>query len=147
MALFNLCLLDLFWANCMLFFYLITVAQYYCWACIHVTLGFLDPFNCLRASLAYFFLLRHPWLISFPWASLAHSNSAFQWAFANSFGLPEPNYHILHFWGLWACHQPFTFLPHYLRLAVWPILSFLHLNADGFTTSLSLGSFRPICFP
>ena len=47
-------------------FYLITVAQYYHWACIHTTSGFLDPFHCLQASLAHFFLYRHPQPISFP---------------------------------------------------------------------------------
>ena len=70
----------------------------------------------LPASLAYFFLLRPPWPISFSWASSAHFNSTFLWAFANSFELPRPNYHILYFWGSWTCHQPFTFLPHYLGL-------------------------------
>ena len=51
-------------------------------------LGFLDPFHCLQASSAHFFLLKHPWLIFFLWTSLTHSNYTFSWAFANSFGLP-----------------------------------------------------------
>ena len=81
------------------FLHLITMTQYFHWAYIYATLGLLDPFHCLRASLAHFFLLGHPRPIFFPWASLAPSNSAFPWAFANSFGLPRPNYHILYFWG------------------------------------------------
>ena len=36
------------------------------------------------------------------WASLAHYIFTFPWAFAKSFGLPWPNYHILYFWGLLA---------------------------------------------
>ena len=53
------------------------------------------------------------------WPSLTHLlslgfldpflNSMFSWAFTNSFRLPWPNYLTLHHWGLWACHQPFTF--------------------------------------
>ena len=107
------CLLGFFWACCMLFFYLILVAQYYHWASIHAILGFLDPFYCLQASSAHFLLLGHPEPISFPQASSAHSNSAFLLAFAKSFGLSRPIYHILYFWGSWASHQPLTQLIHY----------------------------------
>ena len=62
------CLLGFFWAYCMLFFYLILVAQYYHWASIHAISGFLDPFYCLRASsflgiLGPFPFLKHPWPI------------------------------------------------------------------------------------
>ena len=77
-------------------------------------LGFLDPFHCLRASLAHFFLLGHPQPIFFLWASLTHSNFVFPWGFANSFGFSWPNYHILYFWGSWAFHQPLTHLLHYV---------------------------------
>ena len=52
-------------------FYLITVAQYYRWACIHATSGLLDLFHCSWASLVHFFLLGHPRPISFPQASSA----------------------------------------------------------------------------
>ena len=113
-VLFDPCLLGLFWARCMLSFYLIIVAQYYHWACIHATSGFLDPFHCLRASLAHFFLLGHPQPISFLWASLTHSNFVFPWGFVNSFGFSRPNYHILYFWGSWAFHKPLTHLLHYV---------------------------------
>ena len=133
-VLFDLCLLGLFWACYMLFFHLIIVIHYCNWAYIHATLGLLDSFHCLRASLAHFFLLRHPRPIFFPWAPLAHSNSAFPWVFANSFGLPWPNYHILYLWGLWAFRQPLTHLLHHFR----PVLahSCFH-TAHGFTTSSS----------
>ena len=58
-VLFDPYLLGLFWACCMLFFHLITVTPYCHWACIHAILGFLDPFYCLWASSAHFFLLGH----------------------------------------------------------------------------------------
>ena len=133
-VLFDLCLLGLFWACYMLFFHLIIVIHYCNWAYIHATLGLLDSFHCLRASLAHFFLLRHPRPIFFPWAPLAHSNSAFPWVFANSFGLPWPNYHILYLWGLWAFRQPLTHLLHHFRPAL--AHSCFH-TAHGFTTSSS----------
>ena len=97
-------------------------------------LGFLDPFHCVRASSAHFFLLGHPWPIFFPWASLTHSNSEFPWAFANSFRLPWSNYHILYLWGSWAFHQPLTYLLHYFG----PVLAHYYFSiAHGFATSFS----------
>ena len=125
-------------------FYLITVAQYYHWACIHATSGLLDPFHCSQAFLAHFFLLEHPRPISFPSPSLAHSNSTFPWVFAKSCGLPRPNYHILYFWGWWASHQSLTHLIHCLG-PLWPILAcFLsHIMPMGLLF-LSLGSSRPV---
>ena len=83
-VLFDPCLLGLFWAYYMLFFHSITMTQYCHWGYIHASSSFLDPFPCLRASLAHFFLPRHIQPTFFPWASLAHSNSAFPWTFANS---------------------------------------------------------------
>ena len=96
-----------------------------------------------------------------PWASSAHllslgifspfSNSAFPWAFINSFGFPWPNYHILHPWGSWAFHQPLTFLIHYFGLAVAHSYSSTSYNVHGFTTSFfgllwaHLLSSRPFC--
>ena len=133
-VLFDPCLLGLFWTYCMLFFHLIIVTQNCHWVHIHATSGFLDPFHCLWASLAHFFLLRHPRPISFPWASSAHSNFAFPWAFANSFGLPRLNYHILCFWGSWALHQPLTHLLHYFGHSL--AHSAFH-TAHGFTTFFS----------
>ena len=66
---FNLCLLSLFWACCILLFCSAQVAQYYRWACTHVVLGFFGPFHPYGASLAHFIpfgilgsfhFLRHP---------------------------------------------------------------------------------------
>ena len=70
-------------------FYLVHVAQYYCWACSHTILGFLGLF--------YSFV--HPQPASFLWVSSVHSNPSFPWAFVKSFGLPRPNYHILYLRG------------------------------------------------
>ena len=82
-----------------------------------------------------------------PWASSAHllslgilgpfSNFAFPWVFTNSFGLSWPNYRILHPWGSWAFHQPFTFLLHYYGLAVAHSYFSTSHNAHGFTTFFS----------
>ena len=103
-------------------------------------LGFLDPFHCLWASSAHFFLLKHPWPIFFPWASLAYPNSAFPWAFANSFGPSWPNYLILYPWDSWAFHQSRTHLLHYFK----PALAHSYFSTThGFTTSLGpLASFK-----
>ena len=97
-------------------------------------LGFLDLFYCLQASLAHFFLFRHPRPTFFPWASLAHSDSTFPWAFVNFFGLSCPNYHILYLWSSWAFHQPFTHLLHHFEFA--STHSYFH-TAHGFTTFFS----------
>ena len=122
------------------------MAQYYHWACIHASSGFFNPFHCLRASLANFFLLGHPQPISFPWASSAHSNSAFLWVFAKSFGLSRPNYYILHLWGLWVFHQPFTHLIHCFE-PLCPILTCFLSHIMPMSLRLpSLGSSRPTCF-
>ena len=135
-VLFDPCLLGFFWACSMLSFYLILVAQYYHWTSIHAILGFLDPFHCFRAFLAHFLLFRHPQPITFPWASLAHSNSTFPWAFAKSFGLPLPNYHILYFWDSWAFHQPLCSLNSLLWVSLaHSYLISISYNAHRFTTS------------
>ena len=80
------------------------------------------------------------------------SNSTFPWAFTNSFGLPWPNYLILHPWGLWACHQPLTFFACITLGLLWPILTFLyHILPIGLlllSLRAPLGPFassRPIC--
>ena len=119
--LFDPCLLDLFH-----------------WIYTHVTLGFLDPLYCLWAPLTH--------LLS-SWASLTHllslgilglfPNSAFSWAFTNSFRLSWPNCLILHPWGSWAFHQPLTFLLHYFEFVVVHSYFSTSHNAHGFTTYLS----------
>ena len=93
--------------------------------------------------------------ISF-WASLAHLlflgfldpflNSAFPWAFNNSFGLPWPIPYLssLGLIGLPSTPYFLYFLYFlYFRLAV--VHSTSH-TAHEFATSLSPGSFGPICF-
>ena len=93
--------------------------------------------------MSYLFPFGHPWPTYFPWAFLALSNSVFPWVFTNSFGLPCPNYFILHPWGSWACQQPLTFFVFVTSGLLWPILTFLHhILPMGF----SPGSFKPICF-
>ena len=105
-------------------------------------LGFLDPFHCLRASLAHFFFLRHPRPTFFPWTFLAHSNSAFSWAFVNSFGLPRPNYYILYLCGLGLSINPL--LTYFITLGLpRSILAFILTMG---LLLLSLGYFRPACF-
>ena len=105
-------------------------------------LGFLDPFHCLRASLAHFFFLRHPRPTFFPWTFLAHSNSAFSWAFVNSFGLPRPNYYILYLCGHGLSINPL--LTYFITLGLpRSILAFILTMG---LLLLSLGYFRPACF-
>ena len=96
------------------------------------------------------------------WASLAYllslgffgpfPNSAFTWAFTNSFELPWPNYLIPHPWGSWTCHQLLTFFACITSGFLWPILNFLHHILPMGLLLLSLwaplGPFtssRPIC--
>ena len=135
LVLFDPCLLGLFWACYMLFFHLIPVAQYYYQASIHTILGFLNPFHCLHASSAHFFLFGPPRPIL-----ILH----FHGYFANSFGFLQPNYHIFYFWGLWAFHQPLTHLLHYFKLSLAHSCFPFHIMLMGLL--LSLGSFRPTCF-
>ena len=138
MLLFDLCLLGLFWAYCMLFLCSILVTQYYHWAFTHAVLGFLGPFHSFRASLTHFILLGilgpfhffgHPRPIP-----ILHSHELL----LIILGFPGPNYHILHFRGLWA----FPPTPWLLSSFLWApsthscLLSISH-NAHGFTTSFS----------
>jgi len=85
--------------------------------CITLLVGSFVPFISSRASLAH--LLSLDFLGPF-------SNSAFSWAFTNSFRLPWPNYLIFHPWGSWACHQPLTFFTCITSSLLRPILTFLH---------------------
>ena len=136
----DLCLLGLLWACHILFLYLVHIAQYFCWVNSHVILGFL--------GLLYSF--GHPRLASFIWASSAHSKPSFPLAFARSFGLPWPNYHILYFRGLLAfLPTPSTNSFLWAPLAHFCLLSTSY-NSHGLTTSffglswarlLSLGPF------
>ena len=144
MLLFNLCLLGLFWACCILSFCSIPVAQHYHWA--STILGFLGPFHCFRASLAHFILLSildpfhllgHPRFIP-----ILHSH----WFLLNLLGFPSPNYHILYFGVYGLFHQSFIYLILYFGL-LWPILAcFLFLIMFMGLPLISLGSFGPTCF-
>ena len=94
-----------------------------------------------------------PWPIRFPWASLTlFLTLHFHGLFTNFFGLPQPNYLILHPWGSWACHQPLAFFACITLGLLWPILTFPHhilpmcLLFLSFRASLSpFASSRPIC--
>ena len=108
------------------------------------SLGFL--LHYLQVPVSYLFLLGHPWLIHFPWASLAF-------------------FLTLHSHGLLLTPLDFpgpitlSFILGAHVLAINPLLSLLALLraccahshfstshiAHRFATSLSSGSFRPIC--
>ena len=85
---------------------LLSMTQYGHWAFCYVACGLLCPISS--------------------WASSALSNFVFPWAFINSFGLPWPNYFILHLLGLWIFHQPLTLFTCITLGLSWPILTFLH---------------------
>ena len=72
--------------------------------------------------------------------------------FTNFFGLPRPNYLILHPWSSWAYYQPLTFFACITLGLLWPIPTFPHhilpmgLLFLSFWDSLSpFVSSRPIC--
>ena len=71
-------------------------------------------------------------------------NFALPWAFTEFFGLPRPNYVILHPWGSWACHQPLTFFVFITLGLPRFILTFPHHICPWFAFSLFPGSFKPI---
>ena len=130
----------LLWACCLFF------SQWLCMIIgLFITLlaGSRVPFISSWASLAYLLSL----------GILGHfSNSAFPWAFTNSFGLPRPNFFILHPWGSWTFHQPLSFFTCITSGLLWSILTFLHhklpMDLLLLTFQASLGPFassRPIC--
>ena len=82
------------------------------------------PISSLSSSLGPFYSFGHPRPISFPWASLTHSNPSFPWVFAKSFGLPQPK-------------LPYSLLSRFISFSTNPI----------YLVSSS-GLFRPIftCF-
>ena len=85
--------------------------------CITLLVGFFVSFISSWAPLGH--LLSLSFLSPF-------SYFTFPWAFTNSFGLPWPNYFILHPWSSWACHQPLTFSACITSGLLWLILTFLH---------------------
>ena len=109
--------------------------------------AFLDPFHCLWVLLSHFFLLEHPWLICFPWASLAHFLILHTHKLLlTPLGFPSP---ITLFLILGAHGLPINPLLSYFITSglLWPILTLLlHIMPMSFLLPF-LGSFRPICFP
>ena len=82
----------------MLFFPLVSTAQHSCWTSSYNISSFLGPFYSLGIFGPFHFLgILGPFhsflLLTFPWA------------FAKSFGLPWPNYHILYPWVYWPSNQ------------------------------------------
>ena len=98
--LFDPCLLNLFWACCMLSLCLIPVAQYYHWASIHAILGFLGPFHCFQASSAHLIFLG----ILGPFHPFGHPRPILilysHGPLLSLLGFPGLNYHILYSWSL-----------------------------------------------
>ena len=107
-------LAGLLWVCCL---FQLSITQYDHWVFYYMA---------CRLLASHLFPPRRPWPIYFPWASLILSNYASSWVFTNSFGLPRPNYFILHPWGSWACHQPLTFFTCITSGLLWPILTLLH---------------------
>ena len=111
------------------------------------------PISSLLSSLDPFYSFGQPWPISFPWASSAHSNPSFPWAFAKSFGPPRSKlpYPLL------SRLIGFSTNPYLLNSFIWVpsahscLLSISH-NAHRFTTSffgflwVCLLSLSPLAF-
>ena len=93
------------------------------------------------------FLFRHPWPICFPWAAMAHFLILHSHGLLLTLlGFPNPITlsFILGAHGLSINLLLFYFITLSL---LWPILTFLHHIMPMSLLLLSLGSFRPICFP
>jgi len=117
------------------------------WIYTCVTLGSLNPLHCLWAPLSHFFLLGHPWLIWFPWVSLAHFLVLHSYGFLLTlldFLGPIVLSFILGVHGLSINPLLFYFITSGL---LQPILTFLHNIMPMGLLLLSLGFFRPVCFP
>ena len=130
--LFDLCLLNLFWACCMLSLCLIPVAQYYHWASIHAILGFLGPFHCFRASLVHFSFLG----ILGPFHPFGHPRPILIFyshgPLLSLLSFPSLNYHILYSWSLWAFPStPYSLNSLFRASLAHPYL--LSISAHGFT--------------
>ena len=80
------------------------------------------PILSPSSSLGPFYSFGHPWPVSFLWASSAHSNPSFPWAFAKFFRLPQPKLPYLLLSGLIG----FSTNPYLLNSSfgfLWPILA------------------------
>ena len=108
-------------------------------------LGFVS--QCLWALLSHLFPLEHPWPTSFPWASLAlFLTLRFHELLLTPLGIPSPitSSFILGAHGL--AINPLLSLLALLRVCCGPFSLFYITYCPWFATSLSPGSFRPICF-
>ena len=137
--------------------------------CLIVGFSFSNPFFTPFVSLLAFLpchyvilamLLFDSCLLGFFWVCYMFSLCLipvaryYHWASIHAIlGFPNPNYHILHFWGLWA----FPPTPYSLNSLLWAFLAHPYLlsishNAHGFTTFFSrliwahLLSLRPFCY-
>ena len=108
---------------------ILSLGLYSCYFGLHYSI------SSLSSSLGPFYSFRHPWPVSFPWASLAHFNPLFPWAFAKSFGLPRPKSPYPLLLGLIGISTN----PYLLNSFLWVpsahscLLSISH-NVHGFTT-------------
>ena len=118
----------------------------YCGLSWPITL-LMGSFNPFLSPLAHFFLLGHPQPICFPWASSAHFLILHSHGLLLTlFSFPDPITvsFILGAHGL----SINPLLSYFVTLVLlWPILTFLHHIMPMSLLLLSLGSFRPICFP
>ena len=110
-------------------------SQYYYWACSYTILGFLG----------LFYSFGHPRPVSFPRASLVHSNLSFPWVFAKSFGLLRPKlpYPLL------SRFIGFSINPIYLVLSfelLQPIFTYFPFLIMPMGLLLYSGSFGLACF-
>ena len=131
----------------MLFSQLVTMTKYCYWVHIHATLGFFWPITLLVGSLAHFFLLEHPWPIFLSLGILGPFPTLYSYEFLLTllaFPSPITISFILRVHGLSINPLLSYFITSGL---LWPILTFLHHIIPMGLLLLSLGSFRPICFP
>ena len=131
------------WASLGLLLILLSITQYDHWSFYYMACRLLRPIYFLLDVLGPFTFLRHPlpFLILHPHRFLL-----------TPFGLPRPNYFILHPWGSWAYYQPLIFFACIASGLLWPILTLLHhilpmgLLLLSFWTPLGpFASSRPIC--
>ena len=113
----------------------------------YIARGLLGPFLPSRASLAHFSFLGHPQPISFPLGILGPFPTLYSHEFLLTllaFPSPITISFILRVHGLSINPLLSYFITSGL---LWPILTFLHHIIPMGLLLLSLGSFRPICFP
>ena len=104
------------------------------------------PISSLLGFFCPIYSFRHPRPIPIPWASPAHSNSSFHGFLLIILGFSGPNYHILHFRGLWAFPPTLSYLVPSFGL-IQPILAcFPFLIMPMSLPLLSPGSFGPTYF-